>query len=350
MSNSAPNQHLRTRYVFIDTESFRRARFDWNGRILSKLVEFAKQGHLRLLVTDVTVGEVKSQFREVLGEAAASIKKHKSVLQQVGALEALTKLADDNVAFAALDAAFGKFLKDTKSINVPLSAEIGTLLGDYFARRPPFSTKKKSEFPDAIIIASLLAWCAKGRVTAYVVSGDPDLKACCSPSGPLFYAASVAEIISQTNVSKELHDSLEKAMTENDRLTDELANQIKDMELVGTSGWSMRGERHVIHSGRIFGVDDVNILSVNVLDEEDNTFTCEIELEAGLCVDLNIEVEEYYNYEPPSRHFHTIQRTIYNYFYAEVKTKFDQKAPEEIEFESIHVSGNSVELRADQIE
>ncbi len=103
-------------------------------------------------------------------------------------------------------------------------------------------------------------------------------------------------------------------------------------------------------SGRIVGVDEINILSVNVLDQEDNTFTCEVELEAGLCVDLNVEVEEYYGYEPPSSHMHTMHRTIYHYFYAEVITKFDQKAPEDIEFESIYVSGNSVELRADQIE
>ena len=319
MGNSAPNQHLQTRYVFIDAQSFRKARFDWNGRTLSKLVEFAERGHLQLLVTDVTVGEVKSQLREVLGEAAASIKKHESVLQQVGALDALTKLADDTAAFAALDAGFEKFLKDTKSIKVPLSAEIGTLLGDYFARRPPFSAKKKSEFPDAIIIASLLAWCAKRRATAYVVSGDPDLKECCSPSRPLFYAASVADIISQATVSKELHDSLEKALMENERLTDELADQIKSMELVGGS-WSMRGRHQVMLSGRIVGVDDINILSVNVLDQEDNTFTCEVELEAGLCVDLNVEVGEYYGYEPSS--FHTMYRTIYHYFYAEVITKF----------------------------
>jgi len=353
MSNSEPNQHLQTKYVFVDTESFRRAEFDWNGRTLSKLIEFAKQGHLQLLVTDVTVGEVKSQLREVLAEAAASMKKHKSVLQQVGALDALTKLADDNAALVALDTAFEKFLKDTGSINIPLGAEIGTLLADYFARRPPFSTKKKSEFPDAIIIASLLAWCAKTHATAYVVSGDPDLKACCSPSGPLFYAATVVDIISQANVSKELHDALEEALKKNEYLTDELADQIKSMELesmelVGSRGsWSMRGG-HLMISGRIVGVDDINILSVNVLDQEDNNFTCEVELEAGLCVDLDVEVEGYSGYESSS--FHTMHRTIYHYFYAEVITNFDQKVSEDIDFDSIHVSGNSVELRADQIE
>jgi hypothetical protein len=227
MSDNSPVQHLLTRYVFIDTEAFRKARFDWTGRLLSKLVEFAKQGHLHLLSTEVTKAEITSQLREVLAEAAPAVKKHDIVLQQAGAGEALAAIADANTASAALDAAFEKFLRDTKAIDVPLSADLSTLFGDYFARRPPFSEKKKHEFPDAVTIASRFAWCAEKCTTAYIVSGDPDLKACCSPSGPLFYAASVGDIISQATVSRELHQALEKALRENERLSDELADQIK---------------------------------------------------------------------------------------------------------------------------
>jgi hypothetical protein len=80
MTDSDPVQHLLTRYVFIDTEAFRKARFDWTGRMLSKLVEFARQGHLRLLTTEVTKGEVTSQLREVLVEAVAAVKKHEIVI------------------------------------------------------------------------------------------------------------------------------------------------------------------------------------------------------------------------------------------------------------------------------
>jgi hypothetical protein len=56
-SNAA---HLRTRFISVDTQALRKARFDWNGRSLSKLAEFARQGQVRLLVTDITIGEVKS--------------------------------------------------------------------------------------------------------------------------------------------------------------------------------------------------------------------------------------------------------------------------------------------------
>jgi len=60
-----------------------------------------------------------------LAEALASMKKHESVLRQVGAIEALIKVAGGNIAVAALDAAFEKYLRDTKSIKVPLIADAG---------------------------------------------------------------------------------------------------------------------------------------------------------------------------------------------------------------------------------
>jgi PIN domain len=81
--NENRGQHLRTQFVFIDTQAFRKARFDWSGRLLSRLVELAREGQLRLLVTDVTVREVKSQLREVLAEANASLTKHAGLLQQL---------------------------------------------------------------------------------------------------------------------------------------------------------------------------------------------------------------------------------------------------------------------------
>src|SRR5262249_61842382 len=78
-------RHLRTPFVFIDTQAFRKARFDWSGRLLSRLVELARGGQLRLLVTDVTVREVKSQLREGLSGANNSLDQHARRIQQAGA-------------------------------------------------------------------------------------------------------------------------------------------------------------------------------------------------------------------------------------------------------------------------
>jgi hypothetical protein len=111
--NGAP--HLLTKFVFIDTQAFRRARADWDGRTLPKLIEFAKQGQLRLLVTDVTVREVKSQLQELLAEARSSLVKHSGVLKQLGASLAIDRVLDQATALSTLEAAFDEFLKLAKA-------------------------------------------------------------------------------------------------------------------------------------------------------------------------------------------------------------------------------------------
>ena len=121
------------------------------------------------------------------------------------------------------------------------------------------------------------------RATAYVVSRDPDLKECCSEAGPLFYAASVRDVISQATVSKELHGALETALCESDRLRWELIDQIKDKYIVPVSS-SFRGGQGRQKS-QIDDVDEIYITTVNVLDQQEKTFTCEIEFDAALIVD-----------------------------------------------------------------
>ena len=89
-----------------------------------------------------------------------AVKKHDIVLRQLGSGNTTATL-NDPAALTKLEQAFEEFLKAAKAINVKTVATIGEVFSDYFARRPPFSEKKKTEFPDAVVIASLRAWCAE---------------------------------------------------------------------------------------------------------------------------------------------------------------------------------------------
>jgi hypothetical protein len=106
--------------------------------------------------------------------------KHGGIMDQLGASEAIENVRDQAAALKTLETAFDEFLKHTKSVNVPLVSDVKGVLEDYFAKRPPFSTKKKSEFTDAISIASIRSWCRQHNSTVYIVSDDPDLWECCS--------------------------------------------------------------------------------------------------------------------------------------------------------------------------
>ena len=124
--------------------------------------------------------------------------------------------------------------------------------------------KKRSEFPDAISIASVRLWCQQNRATAYIVSEDRDLQACCSESGPLFHAESINDIISRATVSQDLHDALEKALNGSEYLRDTLIEKIKKSATVETSS---SGDWQVT-TAEIDDVPSVRIISVRVLDQE----------------------------------------------------------------------------------
>ncbi|BAR62034.1 hypothetical protein ABIF50_005745 [Bradyrhizobium diazoefficiens] len=328
--------HLRTKYVFVDTQALRRARFDWKGRTLSKLVEFAKNGDLRLLVTDITTGEVKSQLKELLAEAGSSLLKHSGIIEQIGGSEALCCLKNQAAALSRLEACFDEFLKDARALNVPLITDIKSVLDDYFNRRPPFSAKKKAEFPDAMSVASIRQWCQQKSSTAYIISDDPDLKGCCSEAGPLFHVETISEIISRATVSRELHDALEKALSSSDYLSDELAGQIKNSEV------EFRRYSHGrirINAAKVANVHSISIVSLNVLDQQGSTFTCEPEIEAEVELNIDVEIEDYS--DGPDDYYHhqqSLTHTQFEYLYPEVIVRFDPKTGE-LEFESIYLSG-----------
>ena len=343
---------LRTKYVFIDTQAFRKARFDWNGWSLSKLAEFAERGQLRLLVTEVTVREVKSQLDELVTEAKSSLIKHTGILEQLGASVAVDRVRDQTKALSILEAAFDQFLQRTNAVNVPLISDVKAVLDDYFARRPPFSAKKKAEFPDAISIASVRLWCQQYRWTAYIVSEDPDLRACCSVSGPLFHADSITEIISLATVSQELHEALQKALRASDYLRDRLVEEIYEMGVSADRSSSFRG-REVILAAKIDDVHSIDIISVNVLEQRENTFTCELEVEAEVSLRIDVEIEGSYSYEGPDvyeppRHYST-HRSRTEFFYAEVVVRFEPSTGD-LEFESIYVGTQAITVGLDDVE
>lgn len=339
---------LQTKFVFIDSEAFRAAQFDWAGRRLSKLLELAKGGHIVLLTTGITKREVKAQFRELVKDASGAVNKVRVVLEQLGFAEII---AGVNASSAAdkLDAAFARFLTEAQVIEVPVTATVDGLFDDYFAHRPPFGDKKKkAEFPDAAVVASLRSWCESRMTKAYVVSRDPDLKDCCAEGGPLFSSESISDLLTKANATKELYDALSTAIGANEYVSDRLAEQVKEEEI--NTGRRSKFEDRSITKAEIERVDRINILDVEILDRDDRQFICEVEFEAEIVVELEVEIEGGYGDDYASPYRYGRQRAIHRLFYAEiVVSEFDSNDPAAMTFESIYVPAREIEIEVDEI-
>jgi hypothetical protein len=186
---------------------------------------------------------------------------------------------------------------------------------------------------------------------AYVVSEDSDLRGCCSESGPLIYADSIGQIISQATVSQELHDALEKALRSSEYLSERLAEDIKYLE-VETSRSSLYG-RGCIEGATIVDVHTVNITSVNILENKAQVFTCEPEVETEISLDIDVYMEGYYGHRgpddyEPSRRF-SISQLRTEYFYPEIVVRFEPSTGE-LDFKSVSWNAQTVEVGTSDVE
>lgn len=166
--------------VFLDTQVFVAASFNFNAAPFKSLLKYFESGRLRLLLTDVTIAEVKSNITEEVGKEighhAAFIKKARflksSSIAEV--LAAVTPLNEDAIVQDLLTS-FDQFTKAGRAMIADVaSVEAGPIFEKYFAGAPPFSdaANKKSEFPDAFVLQALGQWAEDREEFVFVVSGD----------------------------------------------------------------------------------------------------------------------------------------------------------------------------------
>jgi PIN domain len=327
---------LRTDLVFIDTEVFTREKLDWESKSLTKLAVLVKSGHLKVLTTSITKMEVKARIADSLTNAANALKKHDVVLRQ---------LAQDvdirDSALHDLVRKFDEYLMLVRAREVPLTADLTELFDAYFARKPPFSEKKKSEFPDAVVAASLRSYILGSR-SAYVVSADPDWAECCDGE-KLIHVNSIAEIISKATVARAIHDQLLSFVREHQYLDDVLREKL--------IGESVSMSSHGYHDGltllegKVTDVRNITFESLNVLERKDNDYSCEIEIGAELEVDLKFEFEATkdgsIHYTVPNR---SLSTWVQKWFTVEAEVRIDFDKPDEADIYSIYLYQPGIEI------
>lgn len=277
-------QRLVTPYAFIDTEAFRAAGLDWQSRTWSSLIDLASKSTLEPITTSITTREVEARLSEALAEAEAAAKKHGAIFGQLGESGPFgdTDPADRK---ALLHARFREFLATAKFTEIPLVADHKAIFDDYFAGAAPFGEgKKKSEFPDAFVLSSLLAWIRPGRPRIYVVGKDPDLVKFCEGRDDLIQLDSVAQLLSLALASAQLVKRLEAHVRGDASLLERLRARL--------NSYRPRRVDIEVEDVEFF---DLEISSVFLVDEseEGQDFVLEVEVLAEVEADVRETGHEY---------------------------------------------------------
>ena len=172
--------------AFLDTSAFFSENFIDSCNI-KRLLQLASNNEINLVITDIVYNEILSNYIKSIDEAIPTIS---STFKQRNKVARVLRNHDElmNLFFQPeLDKE--KLIQSFKNkldtqIETSHVEIIGTghltiknVMQAYFDKRPPFSEKKKYEFPDAFSIEGIKEFCARKKMNSiYIIAKDSDIK------------------------------------------------------------------------------------------------------------------------------------------------------------------------------
>ena len=230
---------LKTDAVWIDADVYRAARFDWGSRQFTELTALAGRGLIQVIETEITRREIMSLMREMWLETSKAVQSNAAAMKQLGLQDAVAVLSDEEASLKAMVSAYDWWLIGCRRHRCTSKPDLDAVLENYFEGRPPFGPgKKRAEFPDALVLSSLKAWCAQkpGR-TIYIVSNDQGVQGACVPDGPLIATKSLNEVLSHGRASAAIYDALACLVKESDYVRNQVWDGAAELDVSVESGY-----------------------------------------------------------------------------------------------------------------
>ncbi len=184
MTDAGNDEHpvgLETRNIFLDAEVFRSNGHNLSTQMMKVLGDYLTDGVLVLHTTDVTLREISRQIcameskltnrhNKVVRDLTRWNNRYRSAHHHLPVPDPLSEPTQPSSAYQD----FARRLRldwnahEHSSVDLP----IGLVLDQYFGGQAPFDEEGSKEFPDAIALLALQAWCASARESMYVVSRD----------------------------------------------------------------------------------------------------------------------------------------------------------------------------------
>lgn len=184
--------------LYIDTEVFKHQGLRLDTAAFNSLKGTFVEGGLRLLVPAFMERELFRKYRQQAESCADAVHKaqQKHPMQALGMLTPYSREKVIDKCFDELKSQWEGFKSHFKVENLPLVGDLDDVVDWYFGIKPPFSTRKSKEFPDAFILSTLEAYHKDHMANIAVVSGDQDFGNACNLRRYIVHFDSLAEFVS----------------------------------------------------------------------------------------------------------------------------------------------------------
>ena len=338
-------------YVFLDTEVFAHANFDYQSSRFEALTALARSRRIQVFVTDLTIREIKAQIRQRI-EKAASMRvepvlrnsRRREVKRLFNKLD-VGKIQDE--LYSQLDA----FMKRAHVKTLKIQPRVlKPVIDKYFDQQPPFCRgRNKAEFPDAFVLQTLVNWCQQSDRIMAVVSGDQGIQAACPADESLHSYENLAKYLDAVASENEMLASFVRQTIVHDDHKKEILRRAKTaFAELGTYLTDVDGDVDGIDLiAMAFESDDVEIIELaenraQVEISSSLTFTAELSYDEPSTGAWDSEDKRFYF---SNRRVETVERTDDRS--VDAILEFEGPAPDSFQVTEVSIEGSDVSLTSD---
>jgi PIN domain len=313
--------------IYIDTSVFEHRQFDLQSHVFTALRDLIREGHARLLTSAITVGECHKHIKAHVGQASLVRNKLSAdarILKRFKEYAVLFDKPDKDELSGRLIGELDKYLTDAKARHLDLdNASVPEIVKQYFAERPPFgSGDKKAEFPDAVILSALAAWCEENDESVYVITRDKNMSDACTPDLKLYPLTDVPDFLDIVNSRKKEASDHIKALFRSraDSLIEDIAEKFRDLSF-GVNDYDAEVE--------VGSIDDVSFGEPEIISLDDNQATIEVECDVSFAAAVSYEDTDtgIWDGEDSRMLFmETKRKTVHDTAYASVEVLFEYES------------------------
>ncbi|GHB26273.1 hypothetical protein GCM10007094_13080 [Pseudovibrio japonicus] len=302
---------LETRHIFFDTQVYRGYGHDLSVKSLEVLAGYIAEDILILHTTDITLREVSAQLDAMQLELVTKANRSARLLDRWN-----RKLRDKRNWFTVpekLDPPasptnayrdFERTLLYRWNVKCHKAADLsmGAVLDQYFLREAPFDKDGSKEFPDAMALLALEAWCQQAREKCYVVSKDQAVQRAADKSEHLIPIDSLEKLLSVLTSAQD-HDIADKVgyALRNAPLSDKL-EEILSTNMIHFGGL-YDGDRMDGEVGNIEFAALNEISSVTVLRVDKDKVACLLGIKMDVTAEISFSDETYASWDNESGRF-----------------------------------------------
>lgn len=304
------NKELESRLIFLDTSAYESKNYQFDDHALRVLCDYLEDGKLHLLITQITIDEIKNHLQSKSEESATTIKRAQREAMflrntpELACHGIFEKISKEEIYKIALEK-FESFLHrgNTEIISID-NVKASTVFEKYFKSEPPFNgSNKKHEFPDAFVLEALNDISKKRGHQLYIISADSDMEKYARTTSNMIYLKRVDDLL-------DLVARKEEELKEPIIFSEVIFNKLKDTLLESVKIILSESEYYYTNLSSDFDeqiyqidIEDINIESKNIISVDDEHVEYEVYFNVSLIAHYSIADYDRSPWDPEDKRY-----------------------------------------------